>query len=152
LWDKTRTEIVFELQQLKELVDSSRHLIDKTRDTSPDRMEIVVLASMLHSFYNGIENIFKRIALDSDGAVPTGASWHSELLDSMARAAASRPPAISQALQERLWDYLAFRHVFRSVYSFLLQWDRMAPLVFDCQSTLQRLEMELSVFLSSTSD
>ena len=150
MWDKTRSEILFELSQLKELLGAYRQLIDKASDTPPGKVEIAALASMLHSFYNGVENVFKRIALESDGAFPTGPSWHNDLLEGMARATANRRAAISQQLQERLWDYLAFRHVFRSVYSFLLQWDRMAPLVFDCEPILQMLETELDAFLSGS--
>jgi hypothetical protein len=35
-------------------------------------------------FYNGFENIFKRIAVELDGGLPDNEFWHRELLDSMA--------------------------------------------------------------------
>jgi len=40
---------------------------------------------MLHSFYTGVENIFKRVAVEIDGAPPTGESWHRGLLDAIGR-------------------------------------------------------------------
>ena len=46
-------------------------------------IELSALAAMLHSFYNGIENILKRIALELDDPMPGGESWHKELLDCM---------------------------------------------------------------------
>jgi len=107
---------------------------------------------MLHSFYNGVENIFKRIALELEGEVPAGSSWHSELLDRMARSTGSLPPVISGELRDTLKKYLQFRHVFRSAYSFLLRWDKMAPLALDCETTLRKLEAELAAFLSSTEE
>jgi len=53
---------------------------------------------------------------------------------------------ISEPLRDRLKDYLNFRHLFRSAYSFLLQWDRMTPLVLDCQNALEQLEAEIRAF------
>lgn len=62
---------------------------------------------MLHSFYTGVENIFKRIAVEIDNNLPGGAFWHSELLDLMMQPGASRPPVISVDLRARLKEYLA---------------------------------------------
>jgi len=39
----------------------------------------------LHSFYNGLENIFKLIAKKIDEQNPTSERWHIELLDQMAK-------------------------------------------------------------------
>lgn len=49
----------------------------------PNYIEIMALSGMLHEFYNGIENIFKRIAIHCDGGSPGGAAWHQNLLMSM---------------------------------------------------------------------
>jgi hypothetical protein len=54
-------------------------------------------------------------------------SGNSTLLKSMASPGARRDAVISLAMASRLKDYLEFRHVFRSIYTFLLTWDRMAP-------------------------
>jgi hypothetical protein len=48
------------------------------------------LAVLLHSFYDGLENIFARIARKIDGAIPTGKSWHQDLLAQMQRETANR--------------------------------------------------------------
>jgi hypothetical protein len=37
---------------------------------------MTALASVLHSFYNGLENIFLSIARHVDQQVPTGDRWH----------------------------------------------------------------------------
>ncbi len=52
--------------------------------------------TMLHSFYTGIENIFKRVALEIDGDIPSGYASHSDLLTVMTRSTASRPPVIQR--------------------------------------------------------
>ena len=71
---------------------------------------------MLHSFYSGVENIFKRIALELDGRLPDSSTWHRDLLDAMARQAQNRRAVISESLEDRLKEYLNFRHVFRPAY------------------------------------
>jgi len=103
---------------------------------------------MLHSFYGGVENIFKRIADELDGQSPHGGAWHRELLDLMARQGKARPAVISEALVERLDGYLDFRHFFRHTYVFILRWDRMKPLVRGCEETLKLLEQELDRFFA----
>ena len=53
---------------------------------------------MLHSFYTGVENIFKRIALEIDGELPSGDYWHRQLLERMTEPGMSRPAVISAEL------------------------------------------------------
>lgn len=147
MWREVTRQTAFELLQLRQLLDSYSPLLAKVAAADPDHTSTAALGSMLHSFYTGVENIFKRIAIEGEGGVPSGESWHSELLKNMAAPSANRPTVITTSLRDRLADYLAFRHVFRSAYSFLLRWDRMAPLVFDCEATLRSLETELGAFL-----
>ena len=61
----------------------------------------------------------------------------------------SRPAVITEEMYHRLKEYLDFRHVFRQAYSFELQWDKMKPLVLNCERVLLDLETELKVFLQS---
>lgn len=55
-------EIDNEIVLLRELILSHRPLIEKLKESVPDQIDLSAAAAMLHSFYNGIENIFKRIA------------------------------------------------------------------------------------------
>ena len=54
---------------------------------------------------------------------------------------------ISLETHELLGDYLAFRHVVRNAYSFDLDWEKLAPLVANCDPTFKRLSEELRQFL-----
>ena len=141
-------EIVLELTQLNRLFSEYGTLLTKSGQVAPDRVELLALAALLHSFYTGVENIFKRIILHQEGAVPASPFWHKDLLNRMAQPFRNGPAAISPALQERLKDYLDFRHAFRQAYSFQMRWDRMAPLVQHCLETFSLLEKEMRAFLS----
>jgi hypothetical protein len=103
---------------------------------------------MLHAFYNGIENIFKKISTEFDGGPAKTEIWHRTLLNTMALPGASRPPVISQNLKDALRGYLDFRHVFRHAYTFDLHWGKMADLVNGCNNVYLQLAEELNVFLS----
>jgi hypothetical protein len=111
-------------------------------------MELSALAVVLHSFYGGIENIFKRTALELGDRMPGSERWHKELLDVMAEPTGQRVSVISPELRGRLKEYMEFRHFFRHTYVFILRWDRMKPLVLGCEETLKLLEHELDQFFA----
>lgn len=47
-------------------------LLLQVEQKPPDLVQVTALASVLHSFYNGVESIFIIIAKEIDDAVPTG--------------------------------------------------------------------------------
>jgi hypothetical protein len=114
-------------------------LLAKCHATPPTDIELSALAALLHSFYTGIENIFKRVAVDLDGHPVRGDKWHQDLLQRMTQPGPTRPALLPPDLCTTLQDYLAFRHVFRNAYSFDLPWDKMAALVLDLAPTLDRV-------------
>lgn len=66
--------------------------------------------------YRGMENIFKRIALDVDLYMPDGSMWYKELLAQMAEPKSERPAVISEGVYAFLQELLEFRHVFNNIY------------------------------------
>jgi len=122
-------------------------LLAKCQPTDPTEIELCALAALLHSFFTGIENIFKRVAVELDGEPVRGDSWHRELLLQMTSSRARRPPVLSEELHGTLNDYLRFRHVFRNAYSFDLDWQKMSPLVLSLDETFKMLEKALDEFV-----
>lgn len=146
--DKLHKQVTVEREQLNRLLETHRPLITKCKTTSPNDIELSALAAMLHSFYSGIENIFKRVALEIDQAPPTGDAWHRQLLESMSSSNSRRSSLISQALRDTLKKYLDFRHFFRNAYAFELRWKKMSSLILECEATLKELEQALSSFFN----
>lgn len=144
---KLAKQIAVEEDQLNKLIDTHRELLSKCASEPPSDVERSALAFLLHSFYSGLENIFKRIAIQIDGGLPAGDAWHRKLLDRMAQNTDHRSPVISESLYETLNEYLAFRHVVRQSYSFTLQWEKMAALVLNCEVTMMNVMDELRVFM-----
>ena len=58
----TKAKIEYEIIQIDELLNKSKILITLCKKKEPDFVEVVAVGSILHSFYNGIENIFVLIA------------------------------------------------------------------------------------------
>lgn len=148
---RLREDVEFELGQISHLLEVHRGLITREVSSAPSNVELSALAMMLHSFYSGVENIFKRISLETGVERPRGENWHRALLDSMLQRIGGRAVAISIETHEALGDYLAFRHVVRNAYSFDLDWEKLAPLVASCDPTFKRLSEELRQFMDSES-
>lgn len=68
-------------------------------------LELGGTASLLSSLYHGMENILKQGLLALEVALPSGAAWHRDLLQS-----AHDQGIISTELRDRLVPYMAFRH------------------------------------------
>ena len=147
VWAEFQKQQAVEREQLRRLLGEYRALL---QTVTPDPVQLYALAGLLHSFYTGVENILKRAAMAFGSGPPQGRSWHRDLLDCMASPVAGRPALISANLRDRLDDYLTFRHRFRNLYAFELEWERMAGLVSGCAATLEQLETDLDAFLVST--
>jgi hypothetical protein len=146
-WNETFSQINQEFSNLHRLVDSSRSLIEKVKIQDPDHTELLALASILHSFYMGFENIFKRIAQQIDGKFEKTDSRHVDLLESMMETTIKRSPILTSDTKRRLRFYLGFRHVFRSHYSYDLNWSKMKPLVLETEDILRSVENEIQGFI-----
>jgi hypothetical protein len=95
-------------------------------------LELAGTAALLHSFYNGLENILKQILRDRGATLPQGASWHKELIEE-----ALKKNILPADLKANIGLYLAFRHYFSHAYALDLYADRMEPLVDAAQTVYQ---------------
>jgi len=148
--DRLAAQVKLAFEQREQLLGTYRPLIERCRSAGPDAVELAALAAMLHSFYNGVENLFKRVAVENDEELPQGDTWHRQLLEQMASITKARSRVIDSELRDRLHLYLAFRHVFRHSYTFDLRWDKMQELALHCDETLASLQQSLERFLADT--
>jgi len=151
LTDRVISQVAFEIDQIDQLFVMYADLLASVRQTTPDLVEMTAVASVLHSFYNGVENIFLSIAKNLDRNVPTGPQWHRDLLVQMTRETAHRGPVISMELALELADYLGFRHFYRHSYSFSLEWTELDQLVVRLPDTWERARREINEFLANIS-
>jgi hypothetical protein len=140
-----RRDIEQELGRLKELLEEAA-AVPEPRDNLTKR----ALASIVHDVYTCCERIFRRIALDLDGHLPEEPGWHRRLLSLMASDLPGvRPAVISKDVASSLDEYLGFRHVFRNVYGFELEGERLLRLVRGLPSIGKRVAKEVRRFLGT---
>ena len=84
---------------------------------------------MLHSFYNGIENILILIFKNYNENTSGETKWHMELLNKAFTLNKNRRQIFRDELQEPFEEYLKFRHFIRHAYGFQLEWPAMEDLV-----------------------
>jgi len=143
-----RADIGRELAALDRVEGQGKELLARMPE-QPTFVEIRTSGSLLHDFYTGIEKIFQRIALEMEGGLPAGFEWHVELLLRMATPIEDvRPPVITNALQDKLSEYLRFRHLFRHLYGFQLRWDRCQTLLADLPRVKAEFQQQLNTFLA----
>jgi hypothetical protein len=148
VWSDTFSKIKQELENLNRLLDSARPLVQKVRKQDPEYVELMALAGILHSFYMGFENIFKRIVMEIDGGFKKSDSWHIDLLENMVEPTNKRPEVLTEATKGKLRLYLVFRHVFRSNYSYDLNWSKIKNLVLESETILRLVEKEIEIFIA----
>ena len=138
-----KEQIKFKINDIDKLFSEYELIFEKIKGEKPDLFDITILGSVLHSFYNGIENIFEIIAKNIDGNVPAGNKSHQELLHQMASENEKRNEIINENLYYKLREYATFRHFYRHAYSFQLNWDIMKPLIDDIHKIWKEVKISL---------
>ena len=147
--EKLKSKVIFEISQIDKLLDSHKPLLDLCRLKTPDLIEMSAAAMFLHSFYNGIETILKLIIKFYDDKLPNHIKWHMELLEKAFVSNKNRKEIFRKGFQEKMEEYLKFRHFVRHSYGFQLEWERMEDLMNDINDTWKILKEDLSIFIKN---
>ncbi len=148
LW-RLADELAAELNEYLNLKDEIAEAQSRLGTRKPDPFELRALGSLLHDTYQGAESICRRIAKEIDRRVPTEANWHRLLLDQIAEPLPKTRPAVIQPQTAALLDrYRRFRHRFRHIYGFKLDWTQMKPLLDDASSTIDTFAADIEQFIA----
>lgn len=104
------------------------------------------IGTYLMNFYNGIENIIKRISKEYYRKMPHGDSWHKELILLAVNPPNSKHPVITEQLKEKIGKYTNFRHRFISGYGFQLDGEKMMELVDSAEPLWMEIKKQLTIF------
>lgn len=139
---------MFEISQIDKLICDCEPLLDVCKIKTLDFIELSAAAMVLHSFYNGIENILLMIIKYYDKQLPNSNKWHMELLDKAFTSDDKRKQILDIALKEKMEEYMKFRHFVRHTYGFQLEWKRMEALINTISDFWKIVKDSLNVFLS----
>ena len=145
--EDVRNKIAFEIDEIDREFQSYSPLFNLIKLRIPDLVEMTALASVLHSFYNGVENVFILIAKKIDKNIPAGDKWHNELLRQMTVTNDHRPYIIDAEMFEILKEYLLFRHFIRHSYKWRLNWDEFKDIAVKAEDNWKKLKKDLIGFI-----
>jgi len=142
-------ELVTELDEFLKLKTEIAEAQSRFETRNPDTFELRAIGTILHDVYQGAENICYRIAKEIDRRVPTGTNWHRSLLDQMSKSITKTRPAVVQAQTVILLEkYRTFRHRFRNIYGFNLDWMQMKPLLDNAPSVIDGFASDIDQFVA----
>jgi hypothetical protein len=144
-----KPKIQFEISQIDKLLISSKPLLDLCKIKEPDFIEMSAAAMILHSFYNGVENILVLIFKHYDNFLPNTNKWHTELLEKAFISNENRTQLFSNELQSQLEEYLKFRHFVRHSYGFQLEWERMEDLIIGIELFWVKVKESINCFIEN---
>ena len=102
-------------------------------------LELAGVAALIHSFYNGVENVFKQLVISMGLNIPQGPSWHIDLIEICVA-----NQIISRTTSNMLKEYMSFRHFFSHAYSFDVDEERIAPLLEKIKDVHKNLVKDIS--------
>ena len=121
-----RYEIETELDFLEQTVNELAALQKDIGDREPTIRERTAASAFLAQFYNGVENILKRINRYQGVPLPTGDSWHIDLFNRFCEPGQKNLPILfDAALAPIMASFRKFRHVVHHGYGFQIEWDRL---------------------------
>ena len=147
--NELKIKVTFEISQIDKLLSESQPLQDLCRLKKPDFIELSAAAMVLHSFYNGIENIILMIVKNYEEKLPSGNNWHMELLEKASVQIGDRKIIINNELKNQLEEYRKFRHIVRHIYNYKINWTMMEGIMNNMNSIWSKLKDDLSKFLET---
>lgn len=139
---------------LKEYCESEFENIDATvkeiseillQTPNLNKVEIAALGTFIHNFYNGVENILKRICQYKNVVVKNINGYHKFILRK-----AEEENIIDESLCNELYKFLAFRHFFIHGYSFLLEWEKLKVLAENVESICQKFKSAVYNYIDNS--
>lgn len=141
-----REDVSDEESAIEETLERLRKVRKHFEPKSKDYCSEPAMGTYLMNFYNGIENILKRISKEYYLTMPKGESWHKELLTSSFIPPEGKIPIFNQDIVDRLHSYRNFRHRFISGYGFQLKGEKMLDLIDNIETLWNHIKEAISDF------
>ena len=143
-----KEEIEIELEFIDSTISELLLLLKDIGNREPSIREKTAAGAFLSQFYNGIENILKRICRYYKIILPKSETWHIELFQRFRKPSFNELPELfDDQLAISLASYRKFRHVFFHGYGFQLNWSHMYQGIQDINSIYQKFKGKLYFFL-----
>lgn len=142
-----KKDVLDEERAIEETLDRLSNVWSNFDPQIKDYSTEPAMGAYLMNFYNGVENILKRISKEYYLAMPKGESWHKELLVLSFNPPEGKVAIFTQGIVERLHSYRNFRHRFVSGYGFQLKGEKMLELIDNIEPLWSDIKKAISDFL-----
>jgi len=144
--EKLSAAIAAAIGDIDEELSAARPLFDIGNVRNFDFIETAAAASILQSFYTGVENLVIYLYKSLDGPLPQSSSWHRDLLNAASAPSTKRKAIIQPDTRNKLTTYLDFRHVVRHGYAKRLKPDRTREIFLRLPETWIQVRNDLEFF------
>ncbi|MEA3476388.1 MAG: hypothetical protein U9R23_08130 [Candidatus Cloacimonadota bacterium] len=125
-FEDLKQEIEIELDFIESTISELLLILKDIDNKEPSTKDKTAAGTFLSQFYNGIENILKRISKYYNIELPKGENWHIELFKRFKKPSFKELPLLfDEPLATSLASYRKFRHAFFHGYGFQLDWIRI---------------------------
>ena len=119
-------EIKIEIENLTSVVNELKKLLEESKFKELSIRDKTAAGSFLAQFYNGIENILKRICKLKKVELPKDELWHLKLFKMFCQPQHKNLPLLfDKSLENDFASYRRFRHIVHHGYGFQLKWEIM---------------------------
>jgi hypothetical protein len=148
--EELREEVSIDLEFMATTVVELMSLYHEVESREPTNRERAAAAIFLSQFYNGVENILKRICRYHEIPLPSGESWHIDLFNRFRDAAQrSLPVLFDDDLALQLSKFRKFRHFVHHGYSFQLDWTRLNEGLAVSHDVFERFKSSVEGYLAT---
>lgn len=147
-YEELKEDVLDEEKAIDETIERLREIRGKFDPRKQDNLTEPAMGTYLMNFYNGIENILKRVSKEYYLIMPKGNSWHKELIVLSYDAPEGKIPIFDQGLAERIIPYKNFRHRFISGYGFQLKGEKMLELIDNAGPLWDDMKKAISEFFN----
>ncbi len=148
--EELQEEISIEIENIRITIEELNAICRDIGTMAPSVRDKTAAAAFLAQFYNGIENILKRISRFHGIPIPTGNTWHVDLFRQFCLPPVQPLPLLfDETLASELAPYRKFRHVVHHGYGFQLEWERMEEGVRRVDDIFERFQEGLESYLRS---
>ncbi|MCL5031447.1 MAG: hypothetical protein M1480_20785 [Bacteroidetes bacterium] len=141
-------EIKIELSNLEYIVMEIDSIKEEFKTVEPTVRDKTAAGSFLAQFYNGVENILKRISKLKDIELPKGELWHTELFKRFCEPPFENLPLIfDKELEMLVIPFRRFRHIVFHGYGFQLNWDLMISGIEQVNYVFEKFSAKVREFI-----
>jgi uncharacterized protein (UPF0332 family) len=147
--NNVKEKIEHEISRIEKLIDDAKPLLDLCKLKEPDFIEITASAQILHSFYNGVENVVILFLKSTNEKIPNDSKWHKTLFEIMFGTNSKNTEIIRKDIKKQMERYMYFRHFIRHSYSSELKWSEMEPLIKSLEEMWKIIKSDFELFIKN---